>query len=706
MPIKGKKPDSSKKNISQPGFFERIGKNLDCAVLWVKERFGKVRSTYRSVNGDYVKTIRKKKIFRILPPSLLVLLLFFVMVPFFVVQILSDDTIVLEDGRYGIVTLDNGRHATSFVPTSELTGGEIRQKLYVREGWSDVSDIGILFGTLARTNHADYEFILTEDGEPIYSQVFSAAILEDCAYHRFRFEEPLDLDPEKDYIFSVRAVNTSDQNAIVLFQNTSTGDIIYSVSAWSRFHILNMIASIAFLILFCTINVLVNCGKIKNEFSFLACMLGYIVPLVFIYPAYTVPDEPYHFISALRLADYDLAKSPSENLSNMNHDLPANSDCIAAYFLNTGTPEKITPDTLLSCLSSEPNKTANYVEAASTSRILAYIPAALGIKVGNLISNSPMVIFYCGRIFNLITVSIIIVFAISLLKRHRLILLSIIFIPMFLQQAISYSYDGILNSLCLLMIAYGIRFLTTDAKVQKHDVVIMAIALAFIGLIKLPYVVVAAPLIFVNPRKFSSHKWVKWLVGLGLLLAMTVPYAIDGKILTLGSNGDSVTALENPETDQQGYPIETLLQPFSVAKIFLLTIYGKGVFYINSLIGYFGWFYFSLGPILIIIYIIFLIIMVLADNEKELGRGVRIWMFFIAATLSLSFLLVMYLEWTPVSSPLIEGVQGRYFLPAVPLLSFALIPKKQKIKIPKEAVYAFLNLFTLCFIITLLLGFY
>lgn len=694
MPTKGREL-----GVEEAGVFERIGRRADQGILWLKKHISQTRETYRGLNTDYIKIIRKNKIFRILPPSLILLTIFFVIVPFFAVQIFSDDVVTLVDSRNDVA------ESATIIPTEAIREGEITQELHAREGWDDISDIGVLFGTYMRTNHADYEFLLTKDGEVIHSEFFSATTLKDGEYYRFRFEESIDLSPESKYAFSIRPINTSEQDAVALFQNSVTGDAIYKVNAWSGFHDLNIVFSVIFLFIFLSINILVNSDKIKSEFHFLAYTLAYIIPLVFIYPAYTVPDEPYHFVSALRLAEYDFSKPLSDNLSDLEYNLPSNSECLASYYQNTDTPEKITRENLLACFASEPNETKNYIVVNPTSRILAYAPAALGIKFGDLISDSPMVIFYCGRIFNLIATSAIIVFAISLLKKHRLVLLSVVFIPMFLQQAISYSYDGILNSLCLLIIAYGIRFLTTDAKVRKRDIVIMAIALAFIGLIKLPYVIVAAPLLFVKSEKFSKHKWVKWLVALGLLVAMVTPYVIDNKISVV-ENSEDIVAVNDPDLDQRGHPIESLLHPRSVIKIFLKTLYFKKAFYINSLIGYFGWFYFALDDILIMMYVAFLIIAVLSDREERLNWKVRIWTLFAAIVLSMSFLLVMYLEWSTLSSPLIEGVQGRYFLPVVPLLMLAFIPKKQKLKLPTETAYTFLSLSTFCFVITLLLGFY
>ena len=64
----------------------------------------------------------------------------------------------------------------------------------------------------------------------------------------------------------------------------------------------------------------------------------------------------------------------------------------------------------------------------------------------------------------------------------------------------------------------------------------------------------------------------------------------------------------------------------------------------------------------------------------------------LAGLISLAVLAAMWLAWTPVSYDNIQGVQGRYFLPMIPLL-YLVVANNKKIKIKSSMN---LNIIFLC----------
>ncbi len=54
-----------------------------------------------------------------------------------------------------------------------------------------------------------------------------------------------------------------------------------------------------------------------------------------------------------------------------------------------------------------------------------------------------------------------------------------------------------------------------------------------------------------------------------------------------------------------------------------------------------------------------------------LSGGPRIWAVIVCAACFCAILGSMLIAWTPISSPYIQGVQGRYFLPFLPVLLLA-----------------------------------
>ena len=141
---------------------------------------------------------------------------------------------------------------------------------------------------------------------------------------------------------------------------------------------------------------------------------------------------------------------------------------------------------------------------------MTYFVSALGIKIVDAFTNSPMVIFYAGRLFNCLLSFSIILYALKKIKKHSSLVLLITMIPMFIYQMISYSYDSILNSLCILVVALLINFITEDKKIEKRDLVIYSICTILIFSIKMPYVLISSLIVFVDSKKFSDKKYKKW----------------------------------------------------------------------------------------------------------------------------------------------------------------------------------------------------
>ena len=59
-------------------------------------------------------------------------------------------------------------------------------------------------------------------------------------------------------------------------------------------------------------------------------------------------------------------------------------------------------------------------------------------------------------------------------------------------------------------------------------------------------------------------------------------------------------------------------------------------------------------------------------ESLSITGGKRMWVFAVCAACASAVMLSMLIAWTPLSSRVINGVQGRYFLPFLPVLLLAL----------------------------------
>jgi uncharacterized membrane protein len=116
---------------------------------------------------------------------------------------------------------------------------------------------------------------------------------------------------------------------------------------------------------------------------------------------------------------------------------------------------------------------------------------------------------------------------------------------------------------------------------------------------------------------------------------------------------------------------------------------------------------------IVFVYWAYLVMIITALFDSSACCGFRIWQKFIisliAAGVILSVVTVLYATWTPLGGQIVDGLQGRYFIPAGPLL-FLLLYNNNKLQPAKRLLPVFVLFNIVVFFVvtihTLLLRFY
>ena len=133
-----------------------------------------------------------------------------------------------------------------------------------------------------------------------------------------------------------------------------------------------------------------------------------------------------------------------------------------------------------------------------------------------------------------------------------------------------------------------------------------------------------------------------------------------------------------PWAQEAGYSLTLLLhEPMRLARMFYQTFLWQAEQYHLSMIG--AWLG-NLDDVLDVPYIAVLLFTgcLLCLAAKKPGEsirfpfGARVWVWVLCGGCAGVILLSMLIAWTPLSSPVISGVQGRYFLPFLPVLLMSL----------------------------------
>jgi uncharacterized membrane protein len=134
------------------------------------------------------------------------------------------------------------------------------------------------------------------------------------------------------------------------------------------------------------------------------------------------------------------------------------------------------------------------------------------------------------------------------------------------------------------------------------------------------------------------------------------------------------------------YSLKDIVErPMETINIFINTIRDLSTYYIETMVGkYLGSLNIEISGTLIIGFYILLLLSGLRKPDDDIK--IPLWHRFVFGLIFLaivgSAMLAMFISWTRQPSGVIQGVQGRYFLPALPLLVFTL--KMDAIEVKKD----------------------
>ena len=302
---------------------------------------------------------------------------------------------------------------------------------------------------------------------------------------------------------------------------------------------------------------------------------------------------------------------------------------------------------------------------------LAYLPQALGITLARLLGLGGLGLLYMGRLFNLLFLAGMGYLAMRRMPFGKEVLFGVYMLPMTLHLAASLSYDvmiigcsGYFGAVCLDL-AYE------RERVRPRDVAILAVVLGVMGPCKMVYGVIAGYCLLVPVKKFGS--WGKWLASAVLVLGA---FAAAMFLINRGTVSMYVDATDSymAWADEEGYTLTWLLHnPRFVLKMCYNTLAWQGeVLFTGMMGGALG----NLDPVLntpfavILAMSAILCLLVVKKNgeTREMKTGHRIWIWFLSFICLGALMFSMLLGWTPVSATKIQGVQGRYLLPLLPML--------------------------------------
>ena len=421
-----------------------------------------------------------------------------------------------------------------------------------------------------------------------------------------------------------------------------------------------------------------------NKLAKLFVIFGLLMGAVYLVlsPMFTGSDEHNHFYRIYEITEGTMVTPTGPTYSGS--ELPASLN--KAFLEGSGNNSLIKYHDIsdMASISLEKDERVLYTSDdvqkfyANTSLYspVSYLPHVVGFSLGKAFNAGPLLIGMLGRLFNLLCYIAIGYFAIKIMPKWKLFYFLILLSPNMLQCAATLSADAFTNVMVLLLIAVVVKIRLSEKIVTRWQELLVGALCIIVSLCKSCYAPLIGLTLLIRSKQYKKGKKEK-------ALFVTMVALIAG-VLTWWwmSKAGTIFSAVYPHTDLQKEFI--ISNPLDYLVILLRSIVNWSVDIIENLFVGHRMYHTQLEiPAIISFIYVGLVVMAMCkkdDNKKELSKNERYlaWAIILAIiVLVFSALYVQYTAIIEVGHPIVKGIQGRYFIPAVFCLPLAFTIKKK-----------------------------
>jgi uncharacterized membrane protein len=400
-------------------------------------------------------------------------------------------------------------------------------------------------------------------------------------------------------------------------------------------------------------------------------------------------DEIAHFARSYQVSTGGLLPHQNEdksyggvlpvNLIDLNNyvygDL-INNKATGSIFSRTDVDSGAVYRNILSVGFADKDKEYAFPGSAAYSPV-AYAPPAIGIFIAEIFSGTIGESIFLARTFSLLCYIALVGTAIWMLRATRLkwVVFLIGLMPMSLFQASIVNADGLMIGLALLFMAVFLNLITSKADISylKSKISVLIIIGALIPLVKVNYIFLSA-ILFLLPSNIFKNKKYEWsikIAGIGIAGVITAIW------LAIARNVSASIGNLRPDgavVDVKGQLFNILGNPVEFVEVTLRTLVMYGDQYPQQITGMMGWNLIAipLTSCILLSFTIFLAI-IYALRDLALHRTRLLLAGLISLIGVLGIFGVLYLTFTPVGKGVVDGIQGRYFIPFLMPIALGLL---------------------------------
>ena len=408
----------------------------------------------------------------------------------------------------------------------------------------------------------------------------------------------------------------------------------------------------------------------RPEYAFLAIGLLFGLMLIFVNPPFQSNDEDRHFYNSYFVSTGQVL--PRQQGDMIGGSLPVSvldiSAALQGIAFANGT--KVSEARLRDAtrVPLAPAQQRFYNNPNYDINPAPYLPFVTGIWMGRALDASPIGLLRFARFMGLLTFLALVFMAIRVMPVHKYVLLAVALTPTTLFQATSITYDVASTALGFLIVALCVSFALREAPLSNRELgtlILLAVLHRFAknGYFLIPFLYLLIPLKNVGSR-------LKWAgVLFCLIVAAALPtFTWDPLLASLQLHGGQIF-----QKDFYFSPSEQLAlykdRPLELVGYLFENLRFHGRAWIAGAMGRFGYSYVPLpDPAILANVLALLAISALdADPRRSLSVFQKVVVLGVGGGTAVAIVLGFFLT-SPLGAHVIFGLQGRYFVPVLPVL--------------------------------------
>lgn len=382
-------------------------------------------------------------------------------------------------------------------------------------------------------------------------------------------------------------------------------------------------------------------------------------------PVFDTLDEPAHYARAQHIAEGNLFLKNEEETLDFSKDYQFLTEMTGYNGINRLNPKiNFFHSDLFSKKHNPEKQIETKIKATRTYGSLVYLPSAIGLKVGEIISGGNLgVMFYLGRFFNLLMYALMAFCAIKMAGRFNLLVgfFAIQHLPIYISA--SFNQDAFFYGLSLLILAKLINLFDKEEKINYKDIIQMTVFCSLMAFTKLPSIALIGLMLFIPRERYESkrlyyYNFLAIFIVLGIALLWLKYYS-------------TMEATDLPKSVNQGEQLQYIINnPIAFMNSLAVGVLSTPLKFKQYFT--FGWsFHYSEHAHILSLPVVGAMLLMFPLKFRHEVTG---WFKFALSGVTLAIIVVtniiLYLTFTGVGEGTINGVQGRYFYGLLVLLPF------------------------------------